>query len=416
MELQQLWQQWQLIAASGIMLAAGFSALVYMLGRLLANDKMSAFGRAEAIETVYSAVLVVSVMMILSLATTAAEDLIVSVHPHGNEICKSGIYDNYFGKDTLKQFPCHMRVARIYLDTLYAEGRVFNYELLSTHIWYMVLQGIGLNSDFHEHASGTMDYSPMGSLFSLPSSIYSYMFEFGMKAMVLVRFQAFFLNFITFSLYPVLLVLGLLLRTFPFSRRLGGLLMAIAISLFFVFPMFYVFGGIIFENIRAESPTGTVLTSLHFDPAKFYAQMGIMSEDNFILSQPSQTTDPSSGMPGLYSPVATTENLEYLYKGMDTYCDSSSMEALDTLESFYSLGQAMLTNLVFAVDFTDMVLSDDYVDSLIGPGGVIDSTARFVFFSMFFAILSVFSTVGAIKSLSPLLGGDVELAGLTHLI
>jgi len=71
----------------------------------------------------------------------------------------------------------------------------------------------------------------------------------------------------------------------------------------------------------------------------------------------------------------------------------------------------------YAVDFTGLLITnEDYIDSLISPGGVIDATARFVFFSMFFALLAVFATVGAIRSLSPLLGGDVELAGLTHLI
>jgi hypothetical protein len=41
---------------------------------------------------------------------------------------------------------------------------------------------------------------------------------------------------------------------------------------------------------------------------------------------------------------------------------------------------------------------------------------RMVFFSLFFSFLAVMSTIAAIKGLSPLFGGDVEIAGLTHLV
>lgn len=413
MSPSDLWLQWTSIAFIGLMLATAFAVLVYMLGHFLSSERMVVFGKMEIAEVIYSAVLIIAVMGILATATEAAGALITAVYPGnaGPIICGPS-YDAYFGGDS--SFPCHMRVARIYLDTLYVEGKLFNFELLSIHMWYSLFQNVGLSADFHEHASGSVQYSPLASAFSIPSSIYSYMFEIGMKSMVIIRFQQFFLNFINYSIYPVFVVLGLLLRTFPFSRRLGGLLMAIGISLFFIFPMFYVLGGIIFKNIADQSglpddPTkGDVITSLTFNPTEFYSKIKFVNEDESLLS------GGASGVPGSNTEMLTEEYLKTtLYPSNVNYCQSADTGIPEGIDQVWD----WVKMFFYAVDFTGLIVSNDaYIDSLIGPGGVIDATARFVFFSMFFGLLSVFSTLGAIRSLSPLLGGDIELAGLTHLI
>lgn len=407
--LEAVWLEWQAIALLALMVATGFAALVYAFGHFLSNEKIVAFAKLEVAEIIYSAVLIVSVLWVLGMASGAVEVLIEGTYPNslGATIC-SPTYDAYFGGDA--NFPCHLRVARYYLDTLYAEGKEFNYELLSAHMWYSFFQGFHLTGDFHEHASGSVSYSPLGSLFSLPSSVYSYMFEFGMRSMLIVRFQAFFINFINYSLYPVLLMLGMILRTFPFSRRIGGLLMAIGICLYFVFPMFYVFGGYVFENIRenvqCEDPDAQghcpMIASLSFDPEELYGGVEFIEDDPYGKNALEDVAPAEVG----------TEEFNALYGGIDTYCDTSNMG----VSGMGSMVWDLLRSSVFAMDFTTLFSSEEYLDSIVGPGGVIDATARFTFFSMFFALLSIFSTVGAIRSLSPIFGGDIELAGLTHLI
>jgi hypothetical protein len=411
--LEAAWLEWQIVALAALMVAMGFAAIAYMLGAFLSSEKMMAFAKLEFAEIIYSGILIISVLWILGMATGAVGVLITTIYPHdlGSTICSS-TYDAYFGGD--ENFPCHMRVARVYLDTLYAEGKEFNYELLSAHMWYSMMQGFHLTGDFHEHATGTVNFSPLGSLFSLPSSVYSYMFEFGMRSMIIVRFQAFLLNFINYSLYPVLLMLGLILRTFPFARRIGGLLMAIGISLYFIFPMFYVVGGFMFENIRENvscddpDPNGycPVITSLHFDPDSFYEGIDFIEEDPNGVSALEDFEPPDIG----------TEEFEYLYRGTNSYCGVDNMG----WGGAGNMTAELLRSAVFAIDFTTLSSEvgpeGDYLDTILGPGGVIDATARFTFFSMFFALLSIFSTIGAIRSLSPIFGGDIELAGLTHLI
>ena len=59
----------------------------------------------------------------------------------------------------------------------------------------------------------------MGSAFSIPLGIYTYMFEFSSRALIIIRFQQFLIQFITTALYPSLVVLGLILRSFPLTCR-----------------------------------------------------------------------------------------------------------------------------------------------------------------------------------------------------
>ncbi|MBI5222946.1 hypothetical protein HY990_00840 [Candidatus Micrarchaeota archaeon] len=53
--------------------------------------------------------------------------------------------------------------------------------------------------------------------------------------------QKFFVSEISFKLAPILLGLGVVARSFFFTRRIGGLLIAVGIGVMYVFPLMYVF-------------------------------------------------------------------------------------------------------------------------------------------------------------------------------
>jgi hypothetical protein len=50
------------------------------------------------------------------------------------------------------------------------------------------------------------------------------------------------------------------------------------------------------------------------------------------------------------------------------------------------------------------------------PGGPVDALARMAFFSIFFSLFGILATIASIRSISVTFGGDIEIAGLTHLI
>lgn len=67
-----------------------------------------------------------------------------------------------------------------------------------------------------------------------------YMIEILTAAVISIEVQGMLLKFISIVAMPVLLPIGIVLRTIYVTRRLGGAIMAIAIGLFAVFPLTYV--------------------------------------------------------------------------------------------------------------------------------------------------------------------------------
>ncbi len=76
----------------------------------------------------------------------------------------------------------------------------------------------------------------------------------------LIAAQAALLKFIAITAVPVLLPVGLILRTFYFTRRLGGAIIAVAIGFFAVFPMTYVFDAEVM-NAYANGSTAQIFSS-----------------------------------------------------------------------------------------------------------------------------------------------------------
>ena len=53
---------------------------------------------------------------------------------------------------------------------------------------------------------------------------------------------------------------------------------------------------------------------------------------------------------------------------------------------------------------------------VVGNDGVLENTAKLLIYATFIPFIVLMGTIAFIKGLSPLLGGDVEIAGITHLI
>lgn len=89
--------------------------------------------------------------------------------------------------------------------------------------------------------------------------------EYSMSVLTGLTAQKFFINEIAYKVAPAVLFIGILARTFFVTRKLGGLLIAVAIGIMYVLPLAYVlnwltlnvtlFGGnILVPNVDGECP------------------------------------------------------------------------------------------------------------------------------------------------------------------
>lgn len=87
-----------------------------------------------------------------------------------------------------------------------------------------------------------------------------YIIEILTAAIIGIEVQGVLLKFISVIAMPVLLPVGIVLRTAYVTRRLGGAVMAIAIGLFAVFPLTYILNASLASNYLSNINNGTINT------------------------------------------------------------------------------------------------------------------------------------------------------------
>ncbi|MBU0591425.1 hypothetical protein KKF81_01290 [Candidatus Micrarchaeota archaeon] len=81
----------------------------------------------------------------------------------------------------------------------------------------------------------------MAGQYVLDMDMYAIMFEYYTNLLSFMEAQRFFVNQISFKMGPIILALGIIARTFYFTRKLGGLLIAVAAGIMFFLPGMYIF-------------------------------------------------------------------------------------------------------------------------------------------------------------------------------
>ena len=118
--------------------------------------------------------------------------------------------------------------------------------------------------------------------------IFSSLLQFLVVLLTMSTVQQLFLKFIDSVAIPVLLPVGLILRSFFVTRRLGGALMAIAIGLAVVFPLTFVLDGkMLTEDFNAKSPTSGQDGSINSTYAKVIEDVKVvMNFENLFIGPP----------------------------------------------------------------------------------------------------------------------------------
>ncbi|MDD5317302.1 MAG: hypothetical protein PHF51_01060 [Candidatus ainarchaeum sp.] len=193
--------------------------------------------------------------------------------------------------------------------------------------------------------------------------------------------QEFMLRMIQESVFPVLLALGIILRTLFFTRRLGGLLMAVAIGLYTVYPLMYI---LLMDNYMFDE-----------------SQLWLDKWD--VQSCTCDTTRPwwASASDWLKTPEAAEQYRKEVCPVR--FCTPQVATILTIGVGPELMGIFDRDPLNIELEFAWLYKVISVVGQLIVPGFMIPIIIGLV-------------TVSFIKTLSPLLGGDIEIAGLTHLL
>ncbi len=429
------------VVAAVLMLGVVMVALVYMVGSFLMNDKVKGWAKAEAVELFYSGVILALIVSLVAMGDSVASSFAYEFDGYSaNMVCNGDIpaFNTFIithpdGSTEpvdpgYAMLPCHIRIAKNFLASIFYETAGFVKAVGVTHSWYTFLSSfsfdftpVGTTTFF----SGAMFNHSIFGFLNAKNNALSFLFDNGIKVLTLVRFQEVLMNFIGTALFPVLLSVGLVLRTFTLTRKLGGLLMAIALCIYFIYPSFYMMGDAVYNSVKLAQnyPPGTqekdktALAAIFLDfsamPPKLNNQVS-WADEQANIGVNTDATKVSRDFMAQLGLLTATDTCD---KTLDQL---NSPPANGFLDKFKSENTLLGTWLAEA--FNKGTPSIPVLGSVYGTGSFgsilvgIDVLAKAVFFSAFFSFLSIFATIAGIKTLSPMLGGDTEIAGLTHLI
>ncbi|MBI5158536.1 hypothetical protein HY992_00260 [Candidatus Micrarchaeota archaeon] len=387
-----LTREWRSVSYIAIFMVMFASALAFMVGRGLNVLSVETWAKNEFYQAIASVVLLTVLVWALEFTELNANELAKSLtdFPNVMEIggkpvrcegataqvleeggwtaapsgvfCSSALKWRYnpatarWAEATVRgaecEKPCYFFVARAWLGSTFEKmvaflkGIVNLYANISFINYSGMGVGVALPSNF-EFQIGFNPFSVNGLLLNALEIVASII----TKAMLAVKFQELLLLYVQNGIYPLFVAVGFILRCFWFTRKLGGLLLAMGIGMYFALPLMY---------------------TLAWYTVEFPVMKYEMSADSSLIPDPSLNPDAlnsraKGGFANLFSPE------EFLFSEWDEN------------------------------------------GKIVNPGAL-DLAARLILVGFGLPLLSIFVWIGFVKGLSPVFGGDVEIAGLTRIL
>lgn len=225
-------RNWQVLAILGIIISIILVAIAYMIGSGFEMPEITAWAKTELVQVVVNALIVAFLLI-----TIASIEIVVIMIAQTSNIpapscylgnsnstsCLQDVTNAYLEDYTTTAAEGAKDVIRQNMDAAGWAGRRFGLYCLT-----IFCAQIGVSMSFTGH-------------FILKSDMYAIIFEYYTNLLSSMEAQRFFVREICFKMGPVILAIGIVARTFFFTRRIGGLLMAIAIGAMFFFPGMYIF-------------------------------------------------------------------------------------------------------------------------------------------------------------------------------
>ena len=218
---------WRVTGLLGVAIAIAIIAVAAMVGHGFNLPEVKAFVDTELMQAVVSLLLIFALIGLIAFFDTIAFD---AVNGAGLPVTCSG------------SEPCYVSAAKQYLTGLYDVGKEYAQNSLKESFDNQKWASRGVSMQFNVWwAAFAGTNSRLNAGWSIKAERAASIFETVSKLLASIYAQIYFIDVISFGIAPIFLLLGILLRTFFFTRKLGGLMLAIAIALFVIYPLTYAF-------------------------------------------------------------------------------------------------------------------------------------------------------------------------------
>ncbi|MEM3555922.1 MAG: hypothetical protein QXF56_04360 [Candidatus Micrarchaeia archaeon] len=384
-----LWSSWQSVAVAAAVLSILFAALAYALSHVFGIRRLEVWAKDELYQALASAFIVGAAIIIVTAIANFSCTVTGKCTPGQDHVDVAIGILNKLKLNVTKQVE-HIFNLSIRVGMITNMGKFYDFTVGPEGGLCIIGQC--------RTAFGFSWYLWKGGSMVLDSLEYTFSVLLPMLSSIIA--QWYMLTFIKQALFPSLLAMGIILRTFFFSRRVGGLLIAIALALYTIYPLLYVMLESYFTfNAHTFYYTGN-------DPNTWACTGNFLPEGDG--TRPFCTG--VAGLvvyviPGLPQAVANYWDPSFLFKNgcvSNADCPGSSCTTIvESGESKHLCGGYG---------------SDVYAGMMTPYNGVLPTVGYLMVPGTFLPLLIILVTISFIKVLSPQLGGDVEIAGLTRIL
>lgn len=237
---------WQNLALMAIFATVLLLGLAYALASAFNSNEFKAWALAELTQAVVSLIILASVILLFASLSDVSRSLADTLHSWSvSDLAGQG----FSGADVQKysipacdQSECHIVLAQVYLsrtrdDLVLPLNRALLANAVST-IGASTFKYSFVWVDLIPFLFGGFSQRPNAGL-RLLSDRYMLLFDYTTRIAGFLSAQAWFLAYLQQTIVPIFLVAGIVMRSVFFLRRLGGLMIAVAIGLFTVYPLMH---------------------------------------------------------------------------------------------------------------------------------------------------------------------------------
>lgn len=271
----ELVYNWQLLAVAALIISSVIVAISYAVSIGMEMPQLKAWAGTELRQIIANAVLIVIIFVVI-------EFLDVMVIMMVNTSAPGGLHCD-IGES------CLQKVSLAYINDYVDSAETGIKDVVKNNMKASAWVGRGIGIYGTSIKVGQIGIStPLAAYYMLDVDRYHIVFEYYMGILSSLYSQKFFLSQFCFKIGPIVLAIGIVARSFFFTRKTGGLLIAVAVGVMFVFPLMYLFDWMTLDMV--------------------------VQGDNAILDDPSLCPDECL----ISAPIAYV-NDEPLYKTDDVY-------------------------------------------------------------------------------------------------
>ncbi len=224
--------EWQALAVLALAVSSGILALIYLFNRLFGNEQGDAWVKIEIFELLSTAFIIVAIIAIMDAACITPVGAL-GLNAEG-DIQDMNIFDA--ASETLSSF-----------------SWVLTYTMTGLHTFYIPFDFMTTQTmTAHPLGMGTV-IQPTAGMGAVIKPGYVNALQMMSVAFIVIRAQLLLLDFSTFAMLKYYLPLGILLRCFTPTRRIGGTLIGLVIGLVLVFPSLIVLNGIFASSFTSTT-------------------------------------------------------------------------------------------------------------------------------------------------------------------